>query len=123
MIFHRNSYTVKFKVSVVEWKCHNKASIYGPAKEFADDGVREWCQCYSTLKAAECLENAAVYGVANLCQSILTIEFLEDKRSEGRSVSNQLLKRLCQHLGVAPEEGVYMRDTMVQIFLEGNPSG
>ena len=25
---------------------------------------------------AECLENAAVYDVANLCQSILTIEFL-----------------------------------------------
>jgi len=39
----------------------------------------------------ECLENAAVYAVANLYQSILTIEFLEDKRSEGRSVSNQLL--------------------------------
>jgi len=34
-------------------------------------------------KPADCLENAAVYAVANLCQSILTIEFLEDKRSEG----------------------------------------
>jgi len=39
----------------------------------------------------ECLENATVYAVANLCQSILIIEFLEDKRSEGGSVSNQLL--------------------------------
>ena len=60
----------------------------------------------------ECLENA----VANLCQSILTIEFLEDKRSKGRSVSNQLLKRsvifLCQHLGVALEEEAYSRDKM-----------
>ena len=53
----------------------------------------------------ECLENATVYTVANLCQSILTIEFLEDERSEGRLVSNQLLLSLCRHLGVAPEEG------------------
>jgi len=35
-------------------------------------------------KPAECLGNAAVYAVANLCQSILTVEFLEDERSEGR---------------------------------------
>ena len=47
-------------------------------------------------KPVECLENAAVYAVAiyavaNLCQLILTIKFLEDKRSEGRSVLNQLV--------------------------------
>jgi len=63
-------------------------------------------------KSAECLENTAVYAVANLCQSILTTEFLEDERSEGRSASNQLLSVLCQHLGVAPEEGSYSRDKM-----------
>ena len=34
-------------------------------------------------KPVECLENTAVYAMANLCQSILTIKFLEDKRSEG----------------------------------------
>ena len=75
MIFRRNSYTVKFKVSVVEWQCQNEASVHGTAKEFTDDRKRvcEWCQRYSTLK--ECLENTAVYTVANLCQSILTIEF------------------------------------------------
>jgi len=65
----------------------------------------------------ECLENAAVYAVANLCQSILTIEFPEDERSEGKSVSNQLLS-VCnimlpyQHLGVGLEEGAYSRDKM-----------
>ena len=54
----------------------------------------------------ECLENIAVYAMANLCQSILTIEFLEDKRSKGQSALNQLLYRSviimfqCQHLGV-----------------------
>ena len=42
-------------------------------------------------KPMECLENAIVYAVANLCQSIFTIKFLEDERNEGRLVSNQLL--------------------------------
>ena len=64
----------------------------------------------------ECLENAAVYAVANLCQSILTIEFLEDKKSEGRLLSNQprsvIIMFLCQHLGVVSEEGEYTRDKM-----------
>ena len=32
-----------------------------------------------------------IYILYYLCQSILTIKFLEDKRSEGRLVSNQLL--------------------------------
>ena len=35
-------------------------------------------------KPMECLENATVYTVANLCQWILTIKFLEDERNEGR---------------------------------------
>jgi len=65
----------------------NEASVYRPAKEFANDCKRvcEWRQ------PVECVENATIYAVANLCQSILTIEFLEDKRSKGRSVSNQFL--------------------------------
>ena len=72
----------------------------------------------------------ALYAVANLCQLILTIEFLDnkrsDKRSEGRSMSNLSCSQtiftiremvcnvmfLCQHLGVAPEEGAYSRDKM-----------
>jgi len=74
---------------VVERQRQNEASVHRPAKEFANDckRVREWRQ------PAEYLENAAVYAVANLCQSILIVEFLEDKRSEGgsRAVSNQFL--------------------------------
>ena len=37
---------------MVEWQRQNEASVYRTAKEFADDRkcVREWCQCYSTLK-------------------------------------------------------------------------
>ena len=81
---------------MVEWQHQNEASVHRPAKEFANDRkhVREWCQCYSTLKGQTCGElgkHAVVYAVANLCQLFLTIEFLEDKRSEGRLESNQLL--------------------------------
>jgi len=50
MIIRRNSYAVK--VSVVEWQRQNEASVHGTAEKFTDDRkrVREWCQCYSTLK-------------------------------------------------------------------------
>jgi len=56
MFFRRNSYTVKFKDAVVEWQCQNEASVHKPVKEFADNRkcVREWCQCYSTLKGQTC---------------------------------------------------------------------
>ena len=63
------------------WQRKNGASVHRTAKEFAVDRwcVREWCQSATAHwkdKPAEYLENAAVYAVANLCQSILTIEFL-----------------------------------------------
>jgi len=52
MIFRRKSYTVQFKVAVVEWQRQNEASIHRPVKEFANDRkrVHEWYQRYSTLK-------------------------------------------------------------------------
>jgi len=71
---------------VVERQRQNEASVHRPAKEFTDNRkrVREWSQYYSTLnKPAECLENAAIYAVANLCQPILTIEFLKERRQIG----------------------------------------
>ena len=89
---------------MVEWQCQDKASIHRKAKEFADDRkrVHEWCQYYSTLKGQTrgVLGNATVFAVANLCKSILTIEFLEDERSEGRSMSNQLLSvcNICSYV-------------------------
>jgi len=61
-------------------------------------------------------------GQPHLCQSILTIEFLEDERSEGRLVSNQLLSVLCQHLGVAPKEGVYSWDKMSDLAYKPPPT-
>ena len=95
MIFRRNTYSVKFKVSVVEWQCQNEASVHRPAKEFADDrnhaasGVNAMANWKD--KPVERLENSAVYVVAKLWQSILTTEFLEGKRGKVRLVSNQLL--------------------------------
>ena len=105
---------------MVEWQRQNEASVHRTAEKFADDRkrVREWCQCYSTLEG----QTRGVLGkhrrlrYVHLCQSILTIEFLEDKKSEGRSLSNQprsvIIMSLCQHLGVVPEEGAYTRDKM-----------
>ena len=36
----RNSYTVRFKVSVVEWQCKNEASIHRTTKHFSIVGGR-----------------------------------------------------------------------------------
>ena len=84
MIVHRNSYAVK--VSVVEWQRQNEASVHRTAEKFTDDRkrVREWCRCYSTLKG----QTRGVLGKHHRLRcgqplSIMTIEFLKDKRSEG----------------------------------------
>jgi len=56
------------------WQRNNEASVHTAAKEFAVDRKRvcEWCQSAT----AHWKDKPAVYAVANLCQSILTIEFL-----------------------------------------------
>ena len=104
----------------MEWQRQNKASVHRTAKEFANDhkSVHEWCQCYSTLKG----QTRGVLGKRPrlCCGQPLSVdldhEFLEDERSKGRSVSNQLLSVcnnymfLCQPLGVAPEEGAFSQD-------------
>ena len=95
----RNSYTVSFKVSVVEWQRKNEASIHRTAKYFSIDRkrVREWCQKYSLLKGqtsgAPGKRRRLCWGKplsVELDQKVF--EFLEEERSEGRPVSNQLLK-------------------------------
>ena len=72
-------------------QCQNEVSIYRTATiaSVFTSGVN--ATAHRKDKPTECLDNAAVYAVANLCLSILTMKFLEDERSEGRSVSNQLL--------------------------------
>ena len=48
----RSSYTVNFKVSVVEWTRKNEASLHTAAREFNVDRkrVRDWTQKYDELK-------------------------------------------------------------------------
>ena len=95
----RNSYSIKFKVSVVEWHHNNEASLHKTAKRFSIDRKRvcEWCQKYSVLKG----QTSGALGKhrhinhgkplsLELDQKVF--EFLEDERSEGRAVLNQLLK-------------------------------
>jgi len=82
---------------VVEWQPKNEASVHRPAKEFTNNQSQACPRVVSMLlahrkdKPAECLENATVYVVAYLCEAILTVEFLEDERSEGKLLLNQLL--------------------------------
>ena len=89
----RNSYTVKFKVSVVEWHRNNEASLHKTAKRFSVDRkrVREWCQKYSVLKGQTSGALGKRLPMANPSRQKV-FEFVEDERSEGRPVSNQLLK-------------------------------
>ena len=84
---------------MVEWQRKKGASINKTAKEFAVDRkrVREWCQNYDTLKGQSCgvsgkrrrLRSGHHLSV-NLDQKVF--EFLEDERSEGRPVLNQVLR-------------------------------
>ena len=84
---------------MVEWHRNNGASLHKTAKRFSVDRkrVREWCQKYNVLKGQTSgalgkrrhLTHSKPLSV-ELDQKVF--EFLEDERSEGRPVSNQLLK-------------------------------
>ena len=97
----RNSYTVKFKMSVVEWQRKNQASLHRTAAEFSIDRkrVREWHDKSSVLKANECGAKKKLPRLCNggrrpssidLDQKVF--EFLEKERSEGRVVTNDMLR-------------------------------
>ena len=97
----RNSYTVKFKISVVEWQRKNQASLHRTAAEFSIDRkrVREWRDKSSVLKANECGAKKKRRRLCNggrrpssidLDQKVF--EFLEKERSEGRVVTNDMLR-------------------------------
>ena len=97
----RNSYTVKFKISVVEWQRKNQASLHRTAAEFSIDckRVREWRDKSSVLKANECGAKKKRRRLCNGGRRPLFIdldqkvfEFLEKERSEGRVVTNDMLR-------------------------------
>ena len=48
-------------------------------------------------KPAECLENTAIYAVANLC---LTIKFLEDKRTKIVSMVESASLTVCSYVNI-----------------------
>ena len=97
----RNSYTVEFKIAVVEWQRKNQASLHKTAAEFSIDRkrVREWHDQYSVLKANECgakKKRRRLYSggrrplSTDLDQKVF--QFLEEERSEGRVVTNDMLR-------------------------------
>ena len=76
------------------WQCKKEATVHRTAKKFAVDRkhVREWCQSATAhhVKGQTC----AVYAVANLCQSILTIEF-SGARGTGHRISSEGRSAAC----------------------------
>ena len=74
---------------MVEWQHQNEASIHRPVKEFADDRkcVREWCQCYSTLKG----ETRGVLGKCRCvrCGQRLSVD-LDHRVSGGQEKQRQI---------------------------------
>ena len=66
----------------MEWQHQNEASIHRTAEEFTDNFkcIREWCQCYSTLKG----QTRGVLGkhCCLLCGQSLSVDL--DHRVSGR---------------------------------------
>ena len=120
----RNSYTVRLKVSVVEWQHKNEVSIHRTAKHFliACKRVHEWCQKYSLLKEQTC--GALGKRRRLCCGKPLSVEldqkvfeFLEEERSEGRPISNQLLKTKAIQIAFSEALTVILSDSTVQYVL------
>ena len=99
----------------MKWQCQNEASIQRPAKEFTDDHkrVREWCQCYSILKA----QTRGMLGKCCClrCDRPLSVD-LDHRVSGGQEKRRQIdvepacvtvcnLMFLCQHLGMPRKRG------------------
>ena len=92
----RNSYTIDFKVLVVDWLRKNEGNISKAAREFDVDRkrVREWNEKYDQLKTHHVGQRAKRRKIgsgrthisADLDQRVF--EFLEDERAEGRVVTN-----------------------------------
>ena len=94
----RNLYTIEFKVSVVEWQRKNQASLHKTAAKFSIDQkqVREWRDQYSVLEANECgakKKRRRLYNGGRRPLPVdLDLQFLEEERSKGRVVTNNVLR-------------------------------
>ena len=96
----RNSYTVEFKLSVIDWQRKNQASIHQTASEYSIDRkrVREWSQKYTLLRAnagGTKKKRRKINGgrpPASVDLDLKVFEFLEAERSEGRVVTNDMLQ-------------------------------
>ena len=101
MAYHRrNSYTVEFKILVVEWLHRNDHNIHRAAREFNINRklVREWNKKYNDLLRMNVgasskrrrLNSGRTPLSVELDQRVF--EFLEEERSEGRPVTNTSLQ-------------------------------
>lgn len=109
---HRASYTVDFKLSVVEWIQSNGKSVRAASKQFGVDRkcIREWLKEREVLGSARVLRGPQKRklhgGRCPLSQELdrLVLSFILESRKVGREVSDQELKnkalQLSQLLGL-----------------------
>lgn len=95
---HR-SYSVEYKLQVIDWYSGNGQVIAGTAREFGLDRkrVREWLKMEDTLRAnsrGSAAKIRRLHAGADVCVEIdvEVLDFLLEERAKGRSVSNQDLK-------------------------------
>ena len=97
---HINSYTVEFKILVVDWLRRNDRNVSKTAREFEIDRkrVREWDNNYAKLLENKTGQSAKKRKIGcgrkplSFDLDVKLFEFLEEERSEGRPVSNEILR-------------------------------
>ena len=98
-------YTVEEKILVVNWHRANGNSVSKTSREFSVDRkrVREWNNSYETLQLNNVgadKKRRKLHDGRELISAevdIAIFEFLVDERSEGRTVSSEMLmKKACE---------------------------
>ena len=113
---HINSYTVQFKILVVDWLRKNDRNVSKTAQKFEIDRkrVREWDKNYDKLLENKTGQLAKKRKIGcgrkplSVDLDVKLFEFLEEERSEGRPVLNELLRvRALQIAGGLQMEGTF----------------
>ena len=115
-----HSYTVQFKVSVVDWHNANGANLSKTSREFEIDRkrIREWIANYDTLrlnchgrgKRKRCLHDGAAVFSEELDRALYT--YLEETVSDGLSLSNKELQKRAKEIAGGMDIGEFKASHM-----------
>ena len=112
----KKSYTVKYKVAVLDWYHTNGNNKRKAAREFGVDPkrIREWVDREDDLRAASCSTKGKsmrkLHPGAEYCVELdnLVLDYLIEERAEGLEATNKMLQEKARELapgidGVPPE--------------------